>query len=599
MAHRLRAAQKDTLVELIQMAASGNRGNWSRDGDAPAETGWKVLVYDEAGRDVIAPLLKVFELRDLGVTLHMMIDKQRQPVPGVPAIYLCEPSEENIARIAKDATEELYQSFFINFLAQIPRRLLEALAEQLASLGAISHIRVFDRTLHYVAETNDYFHLLQPGTFRLLNSSKTTDREMEACLQRTVQGICHVLQAQQILPVVAHISTGAAQEVAGRLTVAIGDLVREQLLPPTVSSTGRPLLLIVDRSSNLQAALHHPFTYRGQLIDTLGMKLNKVALTTDGKEKTFVVDGDTDAFFHETANLEFGVVGDKVEEALAAYNRERSELASGGNDTDELSGDSSVSRMLASAPRLTEVKKSLDTHTSLGMAVLQQIRNRALDMFNELEKSVLKGEKPDFGEIATAFKKGTLEDRQRLFLVIYLVSKEEDLAKVEKELLHLVDDSERGFPALNYIKRLRQWSRTHGSNSDESSAAAGWRIAQGLAGNIAKSLKGGVESVFAVTRLVDALLQDAPKKTADRMKLLESVSGVDPRTKQSIDLGNVRFSHCIVFSLGGGSVAEFDELKEWEARNSRKFVAVKCSQESRFSLNSPLLERSFSLGLDA
>lgn len=32
---------------------------------------WKVLVYDKFGCDVIAPLLKVGELRDNGVTLHL------------------------------------------------------------------------------------------------------------------------------------------------------------------------------------------------------------------------------------------------------------------------------------------------------------------------------------------------------------------------------------------------------------------------------------------------------------------------------------------------------------------------------------------------
>lgn len=32
---------------------------------------WKVLIYDRVGQDILSPLLKVGELRDLGVTLHL------------------------------------------------------------------------------------------------------------------------------------------------------------------------------------------------------------------------------------------------------------------------------------------------------------------------------------------------------------------------------------------------------------------------------------------------------------------------------------------------------------------------------------------------
>jgi hypothetical protein len=32
---------------------------------------WKVLIYDQAGQEIISPLLKVNELRENGVTVHM------------------------------------------------------------------------------------------------------------------------------------------------------------------------------------------------------------------------------------------------------------------------------------------------------------------------------------------------------------------------------------------------------------------------------------------------------------------------------------------------------------------------------------------------
>ena len=55
MLHLNRETQKITTLDEIQ----------------DESVSWKVLVYDKFGCDVIAPLLKVGELRDNGVTLHL------------------------------------------------------------------------------------------------------------------------------------------------------------------------------------------------------------------------------------------------------------------------------------------------------------------------------------------------------------------------------------------------------------------------------------------------------------------------------------------------------------------------------------------------
>lgn len=38
-----------------------------------ADVAWKVLIYDKQGRDILAPLLSVAELREAGVTLHLYL----------------------------------------------------------------------------------------------------------------------------------------------------------------------------------------------------------------------------------------------------------------------------------------------------------------------------------------------------------------------------------------------------------------------------------------------------------------------------------------------------------------------------------------------
>ena len=60
----LRDRQIAALIEMLNF----NHPPSEKDAN---ETIWKVLIYDEKGRDIISPLFKVDVLRDNGVTLHL------------------------------------------------------------------------------------------------------------------------------------------------------------------------------------------------------------------------------------------------------------------------------------------------------------------------------------------------------------------------------------------------------------------------------------------------------------------------------------------------------------------------------------------------
>ena len=64
--------------------SAGNRGGDSFYGSGSSESAlmssepkWKVLVYDAVGQAILAPIFSVKQLRDSGVTLHILIDSQR------------------------------------------------------------------------------------------------------------------------------------------------------------------------------------------------------------------------------------------------------------------------------------------------------------------------------------------------------------------------------------------------------------------------------------------------------------------------------------------------------------------------------------------
>ena len=61
-----------------------------------------ILIYDNQVQQLIAPIFKVGNLRDCNVVLHQNINSKRETCPGLPAVYLVEPTEANMKLIAGD-----------------------------------------------------------------------------------------------------------------------------------------------------------------------------------------------------------------------------------------------------------------------------------------------------------------------------------------------------------------------------------------------------------------------------------------------------------------------------------------------------------------
>ena len=85
--------QVEALKQMLNFndvggGSAGNRGGDSFYGSGSGESAlmssepkWKVLVYDAVGQAILAPIFSVKQLRDSGVTLHILIDSQRYDHP--------------------------------------------------------------------------------------------------------------------------------------------------------------------------------------------------------------------------------------------------------------------------------------------------------------------------------------------------------------------------------------------------------------------------------------------------------------------------------------------------------------------------------------
>ena len=225
---------------------------------------WKVLVFDNMGRDIISSILRVNDLRSRGVTIHLNIAAQRYPIPDVPVVYLVEPTAQNAQLITSDLAKGLYTPAYINFLSSVPRPLLEDFAGQIASTNTSDNIaQLYDQYLNFIVAEPDLFSLgMGKEAYWTLNSAKPSDEELDSSIDRIVSGLFSVSVTMGSIPIIRCPPGTAAQAIASKLDRKLRDHVlnsKDNLFSsggqrPTAGSfvpSSRPVLIILDRKVDL------------------------------------------------------------------------------------------------------------------------------------------------------------------------------------------------------------------------------------------------------------------------------------------------------------------------------------------------------------
>eukprot|EP00939_MAST-03C_sp_MAST-3C-sp1_P001108 g1108.t1 len=451
----------------------------------------QIFVYDEFCRDIVTPLLTVSDLRDCGVTLHMTLHSKRERISDVSAVYFVEPTEENVRRIAEDCENDLYGSYYLNFVSSLPRPLLENLAQRTLAKGRAARVaKVVDQHLQFVALETDMFTLNLRNTFSSYFDRTATEKSIETKMEQIASGLFSAMVTMRHVPIIQCPKGGAAEAVARRLEKMIRyDLNTsdslfegsEQLASASSALLGRrrgvdgadggggggnrtsdgsgashrsadggddadvdgslfgaqrPLLLLIERSTDLVAVMRHSIVYQDLVHDLLdGCELNRVTFTNSrtGEKETCALDPEHDPFWAEHAGDEFHVAVKVNNSELQALNAKVDRLQrlatqqarNGAPPADAASsggggGDSKASELASaveSLPQLLKRKKQLTQHTSILEALMDQIDKRNIHEFYKAEDAVLSNpSKPPEG-LRGLMTRGHLQDRLRLLCI--------------------------------------------------------------------------------------------------------------------------------------------------------------------------------------
>ncbi|XP_045174268.1 sec1 family domain-containing protein 1-like [Mercenaria mercenaria] len=618
MATSLREKQIASLKRMLNFNIPLNK-------TSNVEPQWKVLVYDRFGQDIISPLLGVKELRDMGVTLHLNLHSDRDTIPDVPAVYFVMPTDDNVQRICRDLQNQLYESYYLNFISAIPRQKLEDLAGAAINSNSVPQVsKVFDQYLNFISLEDDMFTLRHQDresiSYYSINRGDVKDTEMEQIMDTLVDSLFSVFVTLGTVPIIRCPRGNAAEMVGEKLDKKLRENLRDARNSFFTSdsvqagqfSFQRPLLVLLDRNLDIATMLHHTWTYQALSHDVLDFKLNRVEIeeatevrspggTRPAKKKKSYDMHTTDRFWQLQKGNPFPTVAEAVQEELDAYRAKEDEVKSlkaamgiEGEDESAISMLSDNTAKLTSAvsslPELLEKKRLIDMHTNIATALLDQIKSRKLDVYFETEEKLMsKAMLDNLMEIISDPEAGTPEDKLRLFLIALICGPTLSDAQIDQYSVAL-EGANCDISALQYIRRWKAYTKMTAAPSQYGGGGTKTvNMFSKLMSQGSQFFMEGVKNLvikrhnLPATRIVDALME---MKT---MQDIEDYRYFDPkllRADSSIPRNKSPFQEAYVFVVGGGNYIEYQNLVDYakgKSATTPKRVVYGCSDLSNAS----------------
>lgn len=580
---------------------------------------WKVLIYDQRGSDIIAPLFHVGELRKQGITLNMLLHSDRKHIPDVPAIYFVQPSRENIKRIAEDVAKNLYDSYYLNFISSLSRPLMEELAAETLKSGSVNMInQVYDQYLSFISLEDNFFTLGLKNSYIAVNDPTITDADAEKNVELIVDCLFSVLLTIDTIPIIRCPANGAAEMVAHQLDQRLREYIHHSsnfAESKSMSSMyDRPVLVLLDRNVDLRPMLSHSWTYQALVHDLLGIQLNRVTVEVhdDVEEdksqsakrvKTYDLNKTADFFWRDHTGSSFPTVATEVKKQYDEYAAAKSSISNMVDEGEDVDSLVEKTRALGqfvgnSLNELREKKRIIDIHTNVVTALLNVIQAREIFNYVSVEQAISKNTK-DVSALITEYGPGEPNDKLRLFLLYYMTHKNISNSDL-KEFERVFESLGRNLDALSWINKMKTfYVSTQASSSTSSTKSVLTSFWGGRGSDVMQRSIYSVRDLFSAvqdqtmaylmpskqrsktTQIVNALMENTDSVNLN----IENYLYFDPKvpaTVTQVPRKNTPFSRAIVFMVGGGNYHEYqnlvDHINERKKVDPEKHIIYGCTE---------------------